>query len=686
MIKTYILSLAAVLLMGVQAAWAGQNTDAELFDQGVALYGAKEYQQAEAAFEAVLKQNPYHVEAMSYLKKTAAKIGANEKALQQTVRAQALADVETAWNNIPLANETAIEDQAAVDQADAGQEAVEQMKARLEGLNIDFLDLKNASLKDTVYLLTDKSRRIDPAGKGVNVVLFGGDSSLAGESSVTFSIRNMSMYEALEYIAEIGSLTMDIRAKAVVLMPIGFAPVAGLKLVSYTVIPEVGEELEAVAGDAGGVEDLFGDASSETAGGPVNVEAFFLGTEWPEGASAVYEPGFHKLFVKNTEKNIEILESMLKELEEKAIRQRAQQVEIEAKFVEFSEGALEEIGFDWNVYGSKINSELAMKEGTRMYKYGSWPVDNPNINGDVIFDAQVPLPDNLDQFNPDPAAYVYTSLENGYLELPAPRNSDGVTRGQNVFGNYQRSNRSAFDNVASGIISTMGGVPASMLFGGEDFDLKISAMEQQGTADVLSAPKVTAKSGTPAVIKVGEAHRYPQDWQVDTGRAQTPSVTPQDWEDIYLGVVLEVTALVDAENNTIEMTLEPDIRTLKGFDTYVVTSTTTPSAATGASAVPVLGIDLPVVMPYYESRMMTTEVVIADGETVVMGGMVDERTETFRDQVPFLGDIPILGRFFRTEGTRNAKKNLTIFVTATQVDEYGLNRKQREALRQMADN
>ena len=91
MIKTYILSLVAMLLMGVQGAWAEQNSDADLFGQGVALYQAKEYQQAEAAFESVLRQNPYHVDAMKYLKKTATKIGANEREMQKTVREQARA-------------------------------------------------------------------------------------------------------------------------------------------------------------------------------------------------------------------------------------------------------------------------------------------------------------------------------------------------------------------------------------------------------------------------------------------------------------------------------------------------------------------------------------------------------------------------------------------------------------------
>jgi general secretion pathway protein D len=83
-------------------------------------------------------------------------------------------------------------------------------------------------------------------------------------------------------------------------------------------------------------------------------------------------------------------------------------------------------------------------------------------------------------------------------------------------------------------------------------------------------------------------------------------------------------------------------------------------------------------MPFFERRYVETQVTIADGHTVAMGGLVDERTETFRDQVPILGDIPFVGRLFRTEGSRNVKKNLIIFVKASQVDARGMTRADRE--------
>ena len=82
-------------------------------------------------------------------------------------------------------------------------------------------------------------------------------------------------------------------------------------------------------------------------------------------------------------------------------------------------------------------------------------------------------------------------------------------------------------------------------------------------------------------------------------------------------------------------------------------------------------------MPFFEKRTIETQVTISDGSTVVMGGLVDERTETFSDQVPLFGDLPYVGRFFRSEGTRNQKKNLIITVKATQVDDRGMTRSDR---------
>jgi general secretion pathway protein D len=75
--------------------------------------------------------------------------------------------------------------------------------------------------------------------------------------------------------------------------------------------------------------------------------------------------------------------------------------------------------------------------------------------------------------------------------------------------------------------------------------------------------------------------------------------------------------------------------------------------------------------PVFSSRNATTSIVIWDGQTVVMGGLIREELVTIKDKIPFLGDIPIIGRLFRSEGQKSKKTNLLIFVTARLVDPSG---------------
>ena len=75
--------------------------------------------------------------------------------------------------------------------------------------------------------------------------------------------------------------------------------------------------------------------------------------------------------------------------------------------------------------------------------------------------------------------------------------------------------------------------------------------------------------------------------------------------------------------------------------------------------------------PLFETRTLTTSVVIWDGQTVVLGGLIKEQTEKIDDKVPFLGDIPFVGRLFRSKVTSRSKRNLLIFVTANLIDPAG---------------
>jgi general secretion pathway protein D len=671
---------AAVQPAAAPAAVAAPAAAAEndLFSRGVALYRAGEYDKAEAVFEAVLAEDRFDTRAMEYLKRTAKKISANEVRKQGSSRAQAITEVDEAWNPEPNTLGVAVADEGP--KGPTPEElAIQAMSARMQGIVIPSLDFRDANIKDVVLFLTETCRRQDPAGRGVNILLLGMEDSMAADqNNITISIVDMNLLEALQYITEMASLKFEVQPKAVAIMPVNFVPAESLKLVTYDVIPEVGAELESMAGgDSGGVDDLFGDSSASESTGPADVKGFFSIVDWPEGSSATYQPNFHKLFVRNTPKNLKAVEEILAELEDDAIAKRSQQVEIEAKFVEYNEGALEELGFDWTLYDNGEFAGFGLDTAGSYYRRGQGYQTAQSVNN-----ASSTLLNN-------PATGYERISPPSYLP---PNGDTGVIPGQTIFGAGQRNNSTAFEALQSGILSTMGGAPAAMVFhnnGKFPLDMTITALEQEGTADVLSAPKVTTKSGNEAIIRVVEVHRYPQDYDVETGQRTAPVVKPQDWEDYDLGVVLKVTPVVDAESNTIDLDLQPEINKFKGYDAYIVgynsyetggNNSTPPGNLIGD------GSALVALMPYFETRTVQTQVTIADGSTVLMGGLVDERTETFRDQVPFLGDIPYVGRLFRTEGSRSQKKNLVIYVKATQVDDRGMTRAQREMARQAAAN
>jgi general secretion pathway protein D len=141
-----------------------------------------------------------------------------------------------------------------------------------------------------------------------------------------------------------------------------------------------------------------------------------------------------------------------------------------------------------------------------------------------------------------------------------------------------------------------------------------------------------------------------------------------DWASELIGVQLEVTPEL-REGGLIDLELKPRVMDLIGEDSYVATPSNlfmSSVASAGVNTNPVTGS-----LPYFRIREMETQVTVADGSTLAMGGLIYDRTETFKDKVPLLGSIPYIGRLFRSEGEKTIKRNLMVFVTATEVDTNG---------------
>jgi Flp pilus assembly secretin CpaC len=113
---------------------------------------------------------------------------------------------------------------------------------------------------------------------------------------------------------------------------------------------------------------------------------------------------------------------------------------------------------------------------------------------------------------------------------------------------------------------------------------------------------------------------------------------------------------------TIQMTIIPTITEFLGYDDPggFVPQAQSVSGGAGGVGIPIVG-QLP--LPHYRLRQVTTSCIVWDGQTVVLGGLITEDVTKLKDKVPLLGDLPLLGRFFRSEASSTKKKNLMIFVS-----------------------
>jgi len=129
---------------------------------------------------------------------------------------------------------------------------------------------------------------------------------------------------------------------------------------------------------------------------------------------------------------------------------------------------------------------------------------------------------------------------------------------------------------------------------------------------------------------------------------------------VPLGPTLDVLPHVSADGYTIQMNLIPTVTEFMGY----VESPHTASVG-NVNNLP------PYPLPAFRVRQVTTTAIVWDGQTIVLGGLIAEKVAKVKDKVPVLGDLPLFGRLFRSEGQSSTKRNLVIFVTPTIIDPAG---------------
>ncbi len=166
-----------------------------------------------------------------------------------------------------------------------------------------------------------------------------------------------------------------------------------------------------------------------------------------------------------------------------------------------------------------------------------------------------------------------------------------------------------------------------------DFDLLIRALEIEGKLEVLSRPQVLVNDNEDALIQVGEDIQIVTDIQ-RTDAGNTISTTTQR----NVGVILNVTPSISPDG-FVRMDIEPEISALTARTTQISEDFEAPIIST---------------------RKARTTVTVKDGQTIVIGGLIQSQNELRKTKVPGLGDIPIIGNVFRSSVTNSTKTELVI--------------------------
>ena len=206
------------------------------------------------------------------------------------------------------------------------------------------------------------------------------------------------------------------------------------------------------------------------------------------------------------------------------------------------------------------------------------------------------------------------------------------------------------------------------VFRGSDLNATISALEQSGESQTLSAPRLTVINNRPATISDGQVQYYYEQYAVATtvgqyytASAWVPSGKPTK---ITAGATLNVMASISGDGRSILLALNPSVNT--GVQLVPYATLTQPSGIVGGS-----NSSFTITLPTYRTQEISTRVAVKSGETVVMGGVLEQQKTTFVESVPVLGDIPILGALFRRRTESDNPRYLLIFVTATIVKDTG---------------
>jgi type IV pilus assembly protein PilQ len=205
------------------------------------------------------------------------------------------------------------------------------------------------------------------------------------------------------------------------------------------------------------------------------------------------------------------------------------------------------------------------------------------------------------------------------------------------------------------------------IMGVNNLSATLTAIDQTGESETLSAPRITLVNNLPATISDGKVQYYYEEYTVSQTileRTSSSTLVPSGKPTkLQSGVKLDVLASIGGDGKSILLALRPEVTSEAKLVTFATISDRNEQGQLVSS--------FDIRLPETSSQSLATRVVVRSGQTVAMGGVMEREQRSFVEAVPVLGRLPIIGAAFRKREEFDRPRYLLVFVTATVLSDTG---------------
>ena len=437
-----------------------------------------------------------------------------------------------------------------------------------------------------------------------------------------------------------------------------------------------------------------------------------MGVNFPQGASAKYSPVTGVLTVTNTDDELDTVEEAINKFRQ----DMPKMVKVSAKFVEISQTNEEELSFDW------VINPFSISDSGKTYLGGvNGSNSNPNrLVSDFVSSGGNAYSNNYGGDGSWPIssnkafASATDTISNGLMTGGLRSGSGAITSGalQNLITSGS-AGKSATASVAPGVMSLSG------IYDSGSYQMIMRGLSQKKGVDVMSAPSLVISGDEPmdyapapdplasdqndetgcAKIEVVRRFVYPTEYDEpqiessgnnnnnndDDNNGYSGSMpvaapaNPSSWGVEEVGVMLrfQIEPLKDGDGDIVRFKrFEIRVVDFEGFVNYG--SPITAGIANQNTIEHITLTDNRIDMPIFSRRYINSNPCVYDGHTIAIGGMIQDEVQKVEDKVPVFGDLPLIGRLFRSNAESHIRKNLMVFVTADIIDPFGKPMRKRD--------